>query len=163
MGLRFAVHNGKTYQEIEITEEMVGRKLGEYVAYVLILPQSFGSAPRALQAGTVLIRRALTQDPEALYIQAVQEQIIGSEACSSELDTGYPQRKGRTLLAGCAILQLRLVLGLALSPCTDIPGVPLCDISYLWDGVKHDIISIFFVAASCIQYIQGSRVQLHGR
>jgi ribosomal protein S19 len=34
VGLRFAVHNGKTYQEIQITEEMVGRKLGEYVAYV---------------------------------------------------------------------------------------------------------------------------------
>ncbi|KAF3384966.1 37S ribosomal protein S19 [Penicillium rolfsii] len=35
VGLRFAVHNGKTYQEIQITEEMVGRKLGEYVAYVM--------------------------------------------------------------------------------------------------------------------------------
>jgi hypothetical protein len=35
VGLRFAVHNGKTYQEIQITEEMVGRKLGEYVAYVV--------------------------------------------------------------------------------------------------------------------------------
>jgi hypothetical protein len=35
--LRFAVHNGKTYQEIAITEEMVGRKLGEYVAYVFPL------------------------------------------------------------------------------------------------------------------------------
>ncbi|OOQ89282.1 mitochondrial 37S ribosomal protein RSM19 [Penicillium brasilianum] len=35
VGLRFAVHNGKTYQEIQITEEMVGRKLGEYVAYVI--------------------------------------------------------------------------------------------------------------------------------
>lgn len=34
VGLRFAVHNGKTYQEVQITEEMVGRKLGEYVAYV---------------------------------------------------------------------------------------------------------------------------------
>ncbi|KAJ5629568.1 hypothetical protein N7528_003225 [Penicillium herquei] len=34
VGLRFAVHNGKTYQEVLITEEMVGRKLGEYVAYV---------------------------------------------------------------------------------------------------------------------------------
>ncbi|KAJ5697721.1 hypothetical protein N7540_001148 [Penicillium herquei] len=32
VGLRFAVHNGKTYQEVLITEEMVGRKLGEYVA-----------------------------------------------------------------------------------------------------------------------------------
>ncbi|KAJ5086523.1 37S ribosomal protein S19 [Penicillium alfredii] len=37
VGLRFAVHNGKTYQEFSITEEMVGRKLGEYVAYVLPL------------------------------------------------------------------------------------------------------------------------------
>lgn len=34
VGIRFAVHNGKTYQEVQITEEMVGRKLGEYVAYV---------------------------------------------------------------------------------------------------------------------------------
>ncbi|KAJ6144574.1 arginine metabolism regulation protein iii [Penicillium chermesinum] len=32
VGIRFAVHNGKTYQEVYITEEMVGRKLGEYVA-----------------------------------------------------------------------------------------------------------------------------------
>ncbi|KAL2862374.1 mitochondrial 37S ribosomal protein uS19m [Aspergillus lucknowensis] len=31
VGLRFSVHNGKTYQDIVITEEMVGRKLGEYV------------------------------------------------------------------------------------------------------------------------------------
>lgn len=33
VGLRFAVHNGKTYVNVQITEEMVGRKLGEYVAY----------------------------------------------------------------------------------------------------------------------------------
>jgi ribosomal protein S19 len=32
VGLRFAVHNGKDYVEIYITEEMVGRKLGEFVA-----------------------------------------------------------------------------------------------------------------------------------
>ena len=32
VGLRFAVHNGKDYHEIFITEEMVGRKLGEFVA-----------------------------------------------------------------------------------------------------------------------------------
>ncbi|CAL5870963.1 uncharacterized protein PFLUO_LOCUS5205 [Penicillium psychrofluorescens] len=32
VGIRFAVHNGKTYQDVLITEEMVGRKLGEYVA-----------------------------------------------------------------------------------------------------------------------------------
>ncbi|ODM17914.1 37S ribosomal protein S19 [Aspergillus cristatus] len=31
VGLKFAVHNGKTYHEVVITEEMVGRKLGEYV------------------------------------------------------------------------------------------------------------------------------------
>ena len=31
VGLKFAVHNGKIYQEIFITEEMVGNKLGEYV------------------------------------------------------------------------------------------------------------------------------------
>ncbi|KIV87226.1 hypothetical protein PV11_02785 [Exophiala sideris] len=30
VGLRFAVHNGKTYNEVYITEEMVGRKLGEF-------------------------------------------------------------------------------------------------------------------------------------
>ena len=35
VGLRFAVHNGKQYHEVAITEEMVGRKLGEYVPYVL--------------------------------------------------------------------------------------------------------------------------------
>ncbi|KAL2830753.1 hypothetical protein BDW59DRAFT_140773, partial [Aspergillus cavernicola] len=32
VGLRFSVHNGKSYQDVMITEEMVGRKLGEYVA-----------------------------------------------------------------------------------------------------------------------------------
>ncbi|KAL4887529.1 putative mitochondrial ribosomal protein S19 [Aspergillus karnatakaensis] len=32
VGLKFSVHNGKTYQDLIITEEMVGRKLGEYVA-----------------------------------------------------------------------------------------------------------------------------------
>ncbi|KIW99984.1 uncharacterized protein Z518_10912 [Rhinocladiella mackenziei CBS 650.93] len=31
VGLKFSVHNGKTYQDIYITEEMVGRKLGEFV------------------------------------------------------------------------------------------------------------------------------------
>lgn len=34
VGLRFSVHNGKNYQDVIITEEMVGRKLGEYVSYV---------------------------------------------------------------------------------------------------------------------------------
>ncbi|KAI5286441.1 mitochondrial ribosomal small subunit component, partial [Ascosphaera acerosa] len=30
VGLKFAVHNGKTYQEVLVTEHMVGRKLGEF-------------------------------------------------------------------------------------------------------------------------------------
>ena len=30
VGLKFAVHNGKQYQEVYVTEEMVGRKLGEF-------------------------------------------------------------------------------------------------------------------------------------
>jgi len=31
VGLTFLVHNGKTYNDVFITEEMVGRKLGEFV------------------------------------------------------------------------------------------------------------------------------------
>jgi ribosomal protein S19 len=31
VGYRFAVHSGKHYQELLISEEMVGRKLGEFV------------------------------------------------------------------------------------------------------------------------------------
>ncbi|KAI1418023.1 ribosomal protein S19/S15 [Hypoxylon sp. FL1857] len=30
VGLKFQVHNGKDYDEVEITEEMVGHKLGEF-------------------------------------------------------------------------------------------------------------------------------------
>lgn len=30
VGLRFQVHNGKVYHEVTITEDMVGRKLGEF-------------------------------------------------------------------------------------------------------------------------------------
>lgn len=41
VGLRFAVHNGKAYVEVQVTEEMVGRKLGEYVAYVYIFLRLF--------------------------------------------------------------------------------------------------------------------------
>ncbi|RMJ23882.1 hypothetical protein PHISP_05252 [Aspergillus sp. HF37] len=32
VGLKFAVHNGKVYQEFVVTEDMVGRKLGEFSA-----------------------------------------------------------------------------------------------------------------------------------
>ncbi|KAI1916639.1 mitochondrial ribosomal small subunit component [Ophidiomyces ophidiicola] len=31
VGLRFAVHNGKSYVDLYITDQMVGRKLGEFV------------------------------------------------------------------------------------------------------------------------------------
>lgn len=31
LGLRFAVHNGKIYEDVFITEDMIGRKLGEFV------------------------------------------------------------------------------------------------------------------------------------
>ena len=30
VGLRFQIHNGKVYHEVTITEDMVGRKLGEF-------------------------------------------------------------------------------------------------------------------------------------
>jgi ribosomal protein S19 len=30
VGLRFAVHNGKVYHEVVVTEDMVGHKLGEF-------------------------------------------------------------------------------------------------------------------------------------
>lgn len=30
VGLRFQIHNGKVYYEVQITEDMVGRKLGEF-------------------------------------------------------------------------------------------------------------------------------------
>jgi ribosomal protein S19 len=32
VGLRFQVHNGKDYVDVDITEDMVGHKLGEFAA-----------------------------------------------------------------------------------------------------------------------------------
>ncbi|KAF1956287.1 ribosomal protein S19/S15 [Byssothecium circinans] len=32
VGLKFQVHNGKNYIDVTITEDMVGRKLGEFAA-----------------------------------------------------------------------------------------------------------------------------------
>ncbi|KAF2145807.1 uncharacterized protein K452DRAFT_284190 [Aplosporella prunicola CBS 121167] len=32
VGLKFQIHNGKIYNEVQITEDMVGRKLGEFSA-----------------------------------------------------------------------------------------------------------------------------------
>lgn len=34
VGLKFQVHNGKIYQDVTITEDMVGHKLGEFSMYV---------------------------------------------------------------------------------------------------------------------------------
>lgn len=34
VGLKFQVHNGKKYDDITITEDMVGHKLGEFAPYV---------------------------------------------------------------------------------------------------------------------------------
>ncbi|PQE27822.1 ribosomal S19 protein [Rutstroemia sp. NJR-2017a WRK4] len=34
IGLTFEVHNGKVYNEVTITENMVGHKLGEFSTYV---------------------------------------------------------------------------------------------------------------------------------
>lgn len=36
VGLKFAVHNGKVYNDVTITEDMVGHKLGEFSAYVVL-------------------------------------------------------------------------------------------------------------------------------
>ncbi|CUM46368.1 uncharacterized protein AC631_03079 [Debaryomyces fabryi] len=32
VGLKFQIHNGKEYAEVEITDDMVGSKLGEFAA-----------------------------------------------------------------------------------------------------------------------------------
>jgi ribosomal protein S19 len=37
VGLKFQIHDGKNYQDITITEDMVGHKLGEFAPYVLAL------------------------------------------------------------------------------------------------------------------------------
>lgn len=36
VGLRFEVHNGKIYNSVKITEDMVGHKLGEFSQYVAL-------------------------------------------------------------------------------------------------------------------------------
>lgn len=36
VGVKFQVHNGKSYTDVTITEDMVGHKLGEFSAYVYI-------------------------------------------------------------------------------------------------------------------------------
>lgn len=63
VGLIFQVHNGKIYQDVRITEDMVGHKLGEFSAYV------------RFERGTLVDMSDDQQHTEALHIQADQEQV----------------------------------------------------------------------------------------
>jgi len=49
VGLIFQVHNGKSYTDVRITEDMVGHKLGEFSAYVK--PDIFDIADHADKPG----------------------------------------------------------------------------------------------------------------
>jgi hypothetical protein len=46
VGLKFQIHNGKSYLDITITEDMVGRKLGEFAPYVCPNPIFVGTRNR---------------------------------------------------------------------------------------------------------------------
>ena len=66
VGLIFQVHNGKSYQDVRITEDMVGHKLGEFSAYV-----------QQTCRGKTEARSDIQQHPETLHLQADQEQVEG--------------------------------------------------------------------------------------
>lgn len=61
VGLIFQVHNGKSYQDVRITEDMVGHKLGEFSAYV------------RYERGILMDMSDNQQHTETLHIQADQE------------------------------------------------------------------------------------------
>jgi ribosomal protein S19 len=42
VGLKFQIHNGKSYNDLLITEDMVGRKLGEFAPYVNSITSRLG-------------------------------------------------------------------------------------------------------------------------
>ena len=63
VGLIFQVHNGKSYQDVRITEDMVGHKLGEFSAYA------------HNRQGKTEARSDTQQHPETLHLQADQEQV----------------------------------------------------------------------------------------
>ena len=65
VGLIFQVHNGKVYNDVRITEDMVGHKLGEFSAYVR-------SCRRKKKD-----RSDTQQHKEALHVQADEEQVEG--------------------------------------------------------------------------------------
>jgi ribosomal protein S19 len=66
VGLIFQVHNGKTYQDVRITEDMVGHKLGEFSAYVWV------------GRGRSTDKSDNQQHTETLHVQADQEQVDGA-------------------------------------------------------------------------------------
>ncbi len=43
VGLIFQVHNGMIYNDVEITEDMVGHKLGEFAPYVFAIAIESGA------------------------------------------------------------------------------------------------------------------------
>ncbi|KAI9809760.1 MAG: mitochondrial ribosomal small subunit component [Sarcosagium campestre] len=47
VGLIFQVHNGKIYNDVVITEDMVGHKLGEFSMYASITTVKSGVSPIA--------------------------------------------------------------------------------------------------------------------
>ena len=63
VGLIFQVHNGKSYQDVRITEDMVGHKLGEFSAYA------------HNRQGKTEARSDTQQHPETLHLQADEEQV----------------------------------------------------------------------------------------
>lgn len=65
VGLIFQVHNGKVYNDVRITEDMVGHKLGEFSAYVRFC--------RKRRKG----RSDIRQHTKALHVQANEEQVEG--------------------------------------------------------------------------------------
>ncbi|CAH0045216.1 unnamed protein product [Clonostachys solani] len=53
VGLRFEVHNGKEYNRVLITEDMVGHKLGEFAPYVPVPTATAALPARRLGGGTL--------------------------------------------------------------------------------------------------------------
>jgi ribosomal protein S19 len=65
VGLIFQVHNGKVYNDVRITEDMVGHKLGEFSAYVRFCRRKWKD------------RSDSQQHTKALHVQADEEQVEG--------------------------------------------------------------------------------------
>ncbi|POS85442.1 hypothetical protein EPUL_003315 [Erysiphe pulchra] len=73
VGLVFQVHNGKSYINVQITEDMVGHKLGEFSPYgplkkVLALRLTYN----AVQENHFLTSRVRTSDSRILQLSGSQ-------------------------------------------------------------------------------------------